>query len=169
MSFLRPVGLLLAVLALAGCATEKVTHIASVYVEAPSSTTLTMRRNVTLPVSGITIPIMTKELTLAEDLLSTTVIEAGPADLRQVYLLVHLNAIAARNIMDITRQARGKNLVLVVNDAAVGIMPIDQQVVDGKLLFAVEQKGMDSRAAALHLSEKLNASLIVIRKELESK
>ena len=169
MSFLRPVGLLLAALAFSGCATEKITHIASIYVEAPASTTLTMRRNVTLPVSGITIPIMTKELTLAEDLLSTTVIEAGPNDLRQVYLLVHLNVIAARNIMDITRQARGKNLVLVVNDTAVGLMPIDQQIVDGKLLFAVEQKGKDSREAALFLSEKLNASLVIIRKELESK
>jgi len=169
MSLLRPFALLFAALVLTGCATEQVTHIASIYVEAPTSSTLTMRKGATLPVSGITIPIMTKELTLAEDLLSTTVIEAGPNDLRQVYLLVHLNVIAARNIMDITRQARGKNLVLVVNDTAVGLMPIDQQIVDGKLLFAVEQKGKDSREAALFLSEKLNASLVIIRKELESK
>jgi hypothetical protein len=169
MSFLRSVGLLLAALVLTGCATEQVTHIASIYVEAPTSSTHTMRKTAKLPVSGITIPIMTKELTLAEDLLSTVPIEAGPADLRQVFLLVNVNPVAARNIMDITRQARGKNLVLVVNDSAVGLMPIDQQIVDGKLLFAVEQKGMTSREAALFLSEKLNASLVVIRKELEKK
>jgi len=169
MPLLRPFALLLAALALVGCATEKVTHIASIYVEAPTSTTLTMRKTVTLPVSGIQIPIMAKELTLAEDLLSTAPIEAGPADLRQVYLLVNLNGAGARNIMDITRQARGKHLVLVVNEAAVGIMPIDQQIVDGKLAFTVEQKGMDNRAAALFLSEKLNASLVIIRKELEQK
>ncbi|MEY3529622.1 MAG: hypothetical protein B9S29_02100 [Opitutia bacterium Tous-C2FEB] len=169
MSFLRPAGLLLAVLTLVGCATEKVTHIASIYIEAPASTTLTMRKNVKLPVSGISIPIMTKELTLAEDLLSTTVVEAGPSDLRQVYLLVHVNTSAARNIMDISRQARGKNLVLVVNDTAVGILPIEQQINDGKLMFAVEQKGMTSREAALFLSDKLNASTLIIRKELEQK
>lgn len=169
MSFLRPASVLLAVLALVGCQTEKVTHIASIYVEAPASTTLTMRKNVRLPVSGITIPIMTKELTLAEDLLSTDVIEAGPSDIRQVYLLVHVNTAAARNIMDITRQARGNNLVLVINDTAVGIMHIDQQINDGKLAFAVEQKGMSSREAALFLSEKLNASTLIIRKELEQK
>jgi hypothetical protein len=169
MSFLRPASVVLAVLALVGCQTEKVTHIASIYVEAPPSTTLTMRKNVRLPVSGITIPIMTKELTLAEDLLSTDVIEAGPSDIRQVYLLVHVNTAAARNIMDITRQARGNNLVLVINDTAVGIMHIDQQINDGKLAFAVEQKGMSSREAALFLSEKLNASTLIIRKELEQK
>ena len=112
---------------------------------------------------------MTKELTLAEDLLSTTVVEAGPSDLRQVYLLVHVNTSAARNIMDISRQARGKNLVLVVNDTAVGILPIEQQINDGKLMFAVEQKGMTSREAALFLSDKLNASTLIIRKELEQK
>ena len=128
-----------------------------------------MRKNVKLPVSGISIPIMTKELTLAEDLLSTTVVEAGPSDLRQVYLLVHVNTSAARNIMDISRQARGKNLVLVVNDTAVGILPIEQQINDGKLMFAVEQKGMTSREAALFLSDKLNASTLIIRKELEQK
>ncbi|MCX6917856.1 MAG: hypothetical protein NTX41_00950 [Verrucomicrobia bacterium] len=169
MSFLRPASVLLAVLALVGCQTDKVTHIASIYVEAPPSSTLTMRKNVQLPVSGITIPIMTKELTLAEDLLSTDVIEAGPSDIRQVYLLVHVNITAARTIMDITREARGKNLVLVVNDAAVGIMHIDQQINDGKLAFAVEQKGMSSRDAALFLCEKLNASTLIIRKELEQK
>jgi len=169
MSFLRPASLLLAVLALVGCNTDKVTHIASIFVEAPPSSTLTMRKNVQLPVSGLTIPIMTKELTLAEELLSTTVIEAGPSDLRQVYLLVHVNTTAARTIMDITREARGKNLVLVVNDAAVGIMHIDQQINDGKLMFAVEQKGMSSREAALFLSDSLNASMVIIRKELEQK
>lgn len=169
MSLLRPFALFFAALVLTGCATEQVTHIASIYVEAPTSSTLTMRKGATLPVSGVTIPIMAKELTLAEDLLSTAPIEAGPADLRQVYLLVNLNAVAARNIMDITRQARGKHLVLVVNDAAVGIMPIDQQIVDGKLLFTVEQKGMDNREAAIFLSDKLNASLVIIRKELEKK
>jgi hypothetical protein len=71
--------------------------------------------------------------------------------------------------MDITREARGKNLVLIVNETAVGIMHIDQQINDGKLMFAVEQKGMSSREAALFLSDNLNASMVIIRKELEQK
>ena len=158
---------LVALLSLAGCVTEKVTHIASVYVEAPESTTLTMRKFVMLPVSGVTIPIMAKELTLAEDLLGTDAIESGPPDLRTPSLLLHLNTSAARNIMEITRQARGRQLVLVVNDTAVGLMPIDGPIMDGKLIFHVEQKGMSSREAVLFLSEKLNASTLVIRKELE--
>ena len=160
----------LAVLLLAGCKNHDIPEeLASIFVEAPPSSTLTMRKNVQLPVSGLTIPIMTKELTLAEELLSTTVIEAGPSDLRQVYLLVHVNTTAARTIMDITREARGKNLVLIVNEAAVGIMHIDHQINDGKLMFAVEQKGMSSREAALFLSDNLNASMVIIRKELEQK
>ncbi|MEY4776609.1 MAG: hypothetical protein RL759_1122, partial [Verrucomicrobiota bacterium] len=38
-----------------------------------------------------------------------------------------------------------------------------------KLMFAVEQKGMSSREAALFLSDNLNASMVIIRKELEQK
>lgn len=167
MLFLRYACGLLALVSLSGCVTEKITHIASVYVEAPESATQTMRKFVTLPVSGITIPTMTKELTLAEDLLGTDAIETGPPDLRTTSLLIHLNTTAARTVMEITRQARGRQLVLVINDAAVGLMPIEQQIVDGKLIFHVEQKGMSSRQAALFLSEKLNASTLLIRKELE--
>lgn len=151
-----------------GCQTTEPSHFASIFVEAPESSSRIMRKNVTLPVSGITIPILGKELTLAEDLLNTEVVETGEPDLRVVSLLVQLNRTAAAMIMDVTRQARGKHLVLVINDKAVGIMPIEDRVVDGNLFFFVERKGKNSKEAALEISRELNRSILLIR-QLEDK
>lgn len=99
-----------------------------------------MQRIVTLPVSGITIPVMTKELTLAEDLMNTEVVEIGEPGLRLVCLLVQVNRKAARNIMEVSRHAKGKSFVLVVNDQAVGIMPISEPIVDGNLFSRLSKK-----------------------------
>ena len=127
-----------------------------------------MRKKVTLPVSGITVTVLPKELSLAEDLLNTEVVETGEPDLRVTSLLVQLNRQAARTIMDVTRQARGKHLILVVNETAVGLMPVEEQIVDGNLFFNVEVKGKSNRAAAEELSRQLNASILIIRKAKES-
>jgi hypothetical protein len=113
-------------------------------------------------------PVLAKELTLAEDILNTEVVESGEPDLRVVSLLVQLNRTASATIMDITRQARGKHLILVINDQAVGIMPIEDRVVDGNLFFFVERKGKSSKEAALEISRELNESILLIRK-LEDK
>jgi hypothetical protein len=164
----RIIFLFLSLIFITGCETTPPMYFASIYVEAADSSTRIMRKKVTLPVSGVTIPVLGKELTLAEDLLNTEVVESGEPDLRVVSLLVQLNRTAASMIMEVTRQARGKHLVLVINDEAVGIMPIEDRVVDGNLFFFVERKGKNSKEAAIEISRELNQSILLIRK-LEDK
>jgi hypothetical protein len=159
---------IISVIFITGCQTTPPSHFASIYVEAPESSSRIMRKTVTLPVSGVSVPVLAKELTLAEDLLNTDVVESGEPDLRVVSLLVQLNRSASAMIMDVTRQARGKHLVLVINDEAVGIMPIEDRVVDGNLFFFVERKGKNSKQAAIEISRELNESILLIRK-LEDK
>ena len=168
MKSLQRLFLCLSLALLAGCQSAPPVHLASVFIEAPESSSLSMRMKVTLPVSGITMSVLPKELSLAEDLLNTEVVETGESDLRVTSLLVQLNRKAAGTIMDVTRQARGKHLILVVNETAVGLMPIEEPVVDGNLFFSVETKGKSNRAAAVELSRQLNASILIIRKAKES-
>ncbi|MEY2751866.1 MAG: hypothetical protein RLZZ550_1837 [Verrucomicrobiota bacterium] len=154
----------LAVLLLAGCTPDLPTDIASVFIEAPASTGASMRLDVVLPVSGLRIPVLTTALVKAESVLNTEVVEAGPQDMRQVFLLVQVDRKSGADIMQYSAEAVGKQLVLVVNETAVGIMRLEGQVVDGNLLFHVEQKGLSNRAAALELSKRLNESILKIRK-----
>jgi len=123
-----------------------------------------MRLDVVLPVSGLRIPVLTTALVKAESVLNTEVVEAGPQDMRQVFLLVQVDRKSGADIMQYSAEAVGKQLVLVVNETAVGIMRLEGQVVDGNLLFHVEQKGLSNRAAALELSKRLNESILKIRK-----
>ncbi len=154
----------LAALLLAGCTPDLPTDIASVFIEAPASTGASMRLDVVLPVSGLRIPVLTTALVKAESVLNTEVVEAGPQDMRQVFLLVQVDRKSGADIMQYSAEAVGKQLVLVVNETAVGIMRLEGQVVDGNLLFHVEQKGLSNRAAALELSKRLNESILKIRK-----
>ena len=154
----------LAALCLAGCTPDLPTDIASVFIEAPASTGASMRLDVVLPVSGLRIPVLTTALVKAESVLNTEVVEAGPQDMRQVFLLVQVDRKSGADIMQYSAEAVGKQLVLVVNETAVGIMRLAGQVVDGNLLFHVEQKGLSNRAAALELSKRLNESILKIRK-----
>jgi hypothetical protein len=154
----------LAALCLAGCTPDLPTDIASVFIEAPASTGASMRLDVVLPVSGLRIPVLTAALVKAESVLNTEVVEAGPQDMRQVFLLVQVDRKSGADIMQYSAEAVGKQLVLVVNESAVGIMRLEGQVVDGNLLFHVEQKGLSNRAAALELSKRLNESILKIRK-----
>jgi len=154
----------LAALCLAGCTPDLPTDIASVFIEAPPSTGPSMKLFVELPVSGLRIPVITTALVKAESVLNTEVVEAGPQDMRQVFLLVQVDRKSGADIMHYTAEAAGKQLVLVVNETAVGIMRIESQIVDGNLLFHVEQKGLSNRAAATELSKRLNSSILKIRK-----
>ncbi len=154
----------LAALCLAGCTPDLPTDIASVFIEAPASTGASMRLDVVLHVSGLRIPVLTTALVKAESILNTEVVEAGPQDMRQVFLLVQVDRKSGADIMQYSAEAVGKQLVLVVNETAVGIMRLEGQVVDGNLLFHVEQKGLSNRAAALELSKRLNESILKIRK-----
>jgi hypothetical protein len=163
---MKPLSLLGAGLALllAGCSPDLPTDIASVFIEAPPSTSATMKQDVVLPVSGLRIPVLTSPLVKAESVLNTEVVMAGPQDMRQFFLLVQVDRKSGADIMQYSGEAVGKQLVLVVNETAVGIMRLEGQIVDGNLLFHVEQKGLSNRAAAQELSKRLNESILKIRK-----
>jgi len=153
-----------AALFLAGCTPDLPTDIASVFIEAPPSASASMKQEVTLPVSGLRIPILTTALVKAESVLNTEVVEAGPQDMRQVFLLVQVDRKSGADIMQYSNEAIGQQLVLVVNETAVGIMRLEGRIVDANLLFHVEQKGLSNREAALALSKRLNESILKIRK-----
>ncbi|MEY3109321.1 MAG: hypothetical protein RL079_6 [Verrucomicrobiota bacterium] len=152
-------------LLLAGCKnTDIPEEIASIFVEASPSSGGSMRQDVRLPVSQITITVMTRALVLAEDILNTDAITSGDPDLRQEFLLVQLDRKAAIDVMNYTKEAKGRRFVLIVNDAAVGFMPIEQQIVDGNLMFHVEKKGLSNTEAVMDISRRLNISALKLRK-----
>ena len=93
---------------------------------------------------------------------------SGEPDLRQDFLLIQLDRKSAIDIMRYTNEAVGRHLVLVINDTAVGIMPIDQQIADGNLMFHVEKKGLSNSEAVMDISRRLNISALKIRKIKES-
>ncbi|NBV49111.1 MAG: hypothetical protein EBR95_08805 [Verrucomicrobia bacterium] len=70
--------------------------------------------------------------------------------------------------MNYTKDAIGRHFVLVINDSAVGIMPIDNQIMDGNLIFHVEKKGMSNTQAVMDISRRLNISALKLRKLKES-
>jgi hypothetical protein len=159
----------LAVLLLAGCKNHDIPEeLASVFVEAPPSVGGSMKQEVTLPVSQLKLSVMTRALVPAEEILNTHPITSGEPDLRQEFLLVQLDRKAAVDVMNYTKEAVGRHFVLVINDAAVGIMPIDGQITDGNLIFHVEKKGMTNTQAVMDISRRLNVSALKIRKIKES-
>jgi hypothetical protein len=155
----------LSALLLAGCKnTDIPDEIASIFVEASPSSGASMRQDVRLPVSQITITVMTRALVPAEEILNTDAITSGDPDLRQEFLLVQLDRKAAIDVMNYTKEASGRRFVLVINDAAVGFMPIDQQIVNGNLMFHVEKKGLSNTEAVMDISRRLNISALKLRK-----
>jgi len=158
-----------AVLLLAGCKNNDIPEeIASVFVEAPPSVGGSMKQEVTLPVSQLKISVITRALVAADGILNTVPITSGEPDLRQEFLLVQLDRKAAADVMNYTKEAMGRHFILVVNDAAVGIMPIDGQITDGNLMFHVEKKGLTNTQAVMDLSRRLNVSALKLRKIKES-
>lgn len=159
----------LAVLLLAGCKNNDIPEeIASVFVEATPSLSPAMKQQVRLPVSQLAISVMTRALVPAEEILNTHPITSGEPDLRQDFLLVQLDRKAAVDVMNYTKDAVGRHFVLVINDTAVGIMPIDNQITDGNLIFHVEKKGMTNTQAVMDISRRLNVSALKLRKIKES-
>ncbi len=163
---------LLAVLAAllpAGCTNHDIPEeIASIFVEASPSLSGTMKQEVTLPVSQLRISVMPRAFVLAEEILNTHPITSGEPDLRQEFLLVQLDRKAAVDVMNYTTEAFGRHFVLVINDTAVGIMPIENQVTDGNLIFHVEKKGLSNTEAVMDISRRLNISALKLRKIKES-
>lgn len=159
----------LSALLLAGCKnTDIPDEIASIFVEASPTAGGAMRQEVRLPVSQLPVTVLTRPLVPAEGILNTEAVTSGEPDLRQEFLLVQLDRKAAADVMNYTKEAIGRHFVLVINDAAVGIMPIDQQIVDGNLMFHVEKKGLSNTQAVLDISRRLNVSALKIRKIKEA-
>ncbi len=159
----------LAVLLLAGCKNNDIPEeITSIFVEASPALSPAMKQQVRLPVSQLTISVMTRPLVPAEEILNTHPITSGEPDLRQEFLLVQLDRKAAVDVMNYTKDAIGRHFVLVINDSAVGIMPIDNQIMDGNLIFHVEKKGMSNTQAVMDISRRLNISALKLRKLKES-
>jgi hypothetical protein len=166
MTLLRSFFFALGLAGLLGCKSNDFSHdsFGSVFLEAPESTSSAMRIEVHLAVSGLKLYVLPKALVQAEEILATDVVEAGDPDLRQRFLLVQIDRDSASKIMEYSNKAIGKHFIFVVNEDTVGIMPIEQQIVDGNLLFHVEQKGMSNDEAAVALSKKLNATILKLRK-----
>jgi hypothetical protein len=159
----------LSALLLAGCKnTDIPDEIASIFIEASPSSGGSMKQEVRLPVSQVAITVMTRPLVPAEEILGTQPMTSGDPDLRQDFLLVQLDRKGAIDVMNYTKEAIGRQLVLVINDAAVGIMPISQQIVDGNLMFHVEKKGLSNTEAVMDISKRLNVSSLKIRKIKEA-
>ncbi len=168
MIFSRLVAALGAIL-LAGCASNDIPEeIASIFIEAPASIGGAMKQEVRLPVSQLAISVLPRALVPAEEILGTQAITSGDPDLRQEFLLVQLDRKAAVDVMNYSKEAVGRHFVLVINDAAVGIMPIEQQVTDGNLMFHVEKKGLSNTAAVMDISRRLNVSALKLRKLKEA-
>jgi hypothetical protein len=168
MTFSR-LALALGALLLVGCKnTDMPEEIASVFVEASPSIGGSMKQEVRLPVSGVSITVMTRALVPAEEILGTQPITSGDPDLRQEFLLVQLDRQGAIDVMNYSREAVGRHFVLVINDTAVGIMPIDRQISDGNLMFHVEKKGLSNTEAVMDISKRLNISALKVRKIKEA-
>ena len=163
MTFPR-LSLALCALLLVGCKnTDMPDEIASVFVEASSSIGGSLKQEVRLPVSGIPITVLTRALVPAEEILATHPITSGDPD-----LLVQLDRQGAIDVMNFSREAVGRRFVLVINDTAVGIMPIDRQISDGNLMFHVEKKGLSNTEAVMDISKRLNISALKVRKIKEA-
>ena len=157
---------LLAALALAGCTPELPEDVFTVFIEAPVSAPASGQATVRLAVSGVEVSVLRIPVVPAEYFLNTEVVEAGDPDIRSAFLLVQTDPKVAQALMRTTSLAEsmGKKLVLVVNDEAVGLMPINEPVLDGNLFFAVEREGLGARKYAEPWSERLNRSILVFRK-----
>ena len=155
----------LSALLLAGCKnTDMPEDLPSIFVEASPGVGSAMKQEVRLPVSQIGIMVLTRALVPAEEILATQPIISGEPDLRQEFLLVQLDRKSATDVMNYSREAIGRHFVLVINDSAVGIMPIDQQITDGNLMFHVEKKGLSNAQAVMEISRRMNISALKIRK-----
>lgn len=158
--------LLLPLLLLAGCTTEMPEDLVSVFMEAPDSAPDSAIAIVGLPTSGVQISVLRIPVVMAEHILNTEVVEAGERDIRSTYLLVQVDRRAAPVLTAATSSSSsiGKKAVLMVNDEAVGLMRIEQPVLDGNLFFAVERGNLSAADSAAYWRDRLNPSILRIRK-----
>ena len=150
----------------AGCQTPLPEDVFTVFIEAPSSAPVSGQAPVRLGVSGVTVSVIKIPVVQAEYFLNTEVVEAGDPDIRSTYLLVQVDPKVAQTLMRTTTspETLGKQLVLMVNDEAVGLMRVEEPILDGNLFFAVEREKLSAKAAAAYWSERLNRSILLYRK-----
>ena len=158
--------LLAPLLLLSGCTTEMPEDLVSVYIEAPASAPDASLGIVALQTSGVQVTVFRIPIVQAEHILNTEVVEAGERDIRSTYLLVQVDRRAAPVLMAATSSSdsMGKKAVLMVNEEAIGIMRVDQPVLDGNLFFAVERGNMSAAEAATYWRDRLNPSILLVRK-----
>lgn len=158
--------LLASLAALTGCKTELPEDLVSVYIEAPASAPDSAIAYVTLPTSGVQVAVLRIPIVQAEHVLNTEVVEAGERDIRSTYLLVQVDRAAAPVLMAATSRTEsiGKKAVLIVNEEAIGLMRVEQPVLDGNLFFAVERGTLGAAEAAAYWRNRLNPSILVVRK-----
>ena len=149
-----------------GCTTEMPEDLVSVYIEAPTSAPDSSLGVVALATRGVQVTVFCIPIVQAEHILNTEVVEAGERDIRSTYLLVQADRRSAPVLMAATSssESMGKKAVLMVNDKAIGIMRIDQPILDGNLYFAVENGSMSAAEAATYWRNRLNPSILLIRK-----
>lgn len=155
----------LAALLVAGCTPDLPEDVFTVYIEAPVSAPASGQAPVRLAVSDVQVSILRIPVVPAEFFLNTEVVEAGDPDIRSTWLLVQTDPKVAQALLRTTSLAEslGKKLVLVVNDEAIGIMPINEPILDGNLFFAVERGNLGARKAAEYWSERMNRSILLFR------
>jgi hypothetical protein len=95
--------------------------------------------SVDLPQSGLTIGVQRKPVLVEYDILNAEVaqVELGRC------LLVQLTPAAANDLYRLTANARGRRLVLLLNDQPVGARRIDDTIADGNLLLFLEVPDAD--------------------------
>jgi len=110
-----------------------------------------------LPRSGLTIGVQRKPVLVEYDILNAEVaqVELGRC------LLVQLTPAAANDLFRLTANARGRRLVLLLNDQPIGARRIDDAIADGNLLIFLEIPDADLpqvvrrlRATAGELAQK---------------
>jgi len=109
---------------------------------------------VTLPESGVTLTVGAKPVFLESDVLNAEVVEV---DLGRC-LLVQLTSAAARDLYRLSVAARGRRLVLAVDNHLLGARRIDEPIADGRLLVFVEMP--DGRLPTLVARLKRGVALL---------
>lgn len=89
---------------------------------------------VTLPRSGVTVPVQPKPVLVEHDVVNAEVVQV---DLGRC-LLFQLSPAAARDLYRLSVGAVGRRLVLSLNDEFVGARPIEGAMSDGTVLTFVE-------------------------------
>ncbi|HEY1107189.1 MAG TPA: hypothetical protein VGE76_01110 [Opitutaceae bacterium] len=150
-------------IALAGCASKNekrdyTPSVARFLLEAGGGTA---GMAVTLPQSGVVVPVTPKPVFNEGDIVGVELVqvELGKA------LMFQLNGSAARDLYRLTGSHQGRRLVLSLNDVALGARRIDGAIPDGVIFIFVEVPDEELPK----LVENLKKTTIDVQKEIKRK